>query len=91
MWMQLDPSGVVAWLIVGLLAGWAAGRALGGGARLAGDLIVGGAGAVLGGVVASLKGVPGPPGLVGSTVFAGLGAAVLVAFLRTGAGRRTSA
>jgi uncharacterized membrane protein YeaQ/YmgE (transglycosylase-associated protein family) len=89
--MHLDPSGVVAWLIVGVLAGWAAGRALGGRERLAGDLAVGGVGAVLGGAVASLQGVASTPGLVGSTIFAGLGAAVLVALLRPTAGRRTSA
>ena len=89
--MHLDPSGMVAWLVVGVLAGWAAGRALGGRARLAGDLAVGGVGAVLGGAAASLQGATGTPGLVGSTIVAGLGAAVLVALLRPTAGQRTSA
>ena len=50
--MNLDPGGIVAWLVVGAIAGWLAGQFMkGGGYGLVGDIIVGIIGAFIGGFV----------------------------------------
>ena len=52
--MHLDPGGLIAWLIVGLVAGWLAGQLMkGGGYGLIGDIILGIIGALVGGFLAS--------------------------------------
>jgi uncharacterized membrane protein YeaQ/YmgE (transglycosylase-associated protein family) len=46
--------GILSWIVVGLIAGWLAGRVLrGGGYGLMGDIIVGVAGGLLGGWIAT--------------------------------------
>jgi uncharacterized membrane protein YeaQ/YmgE (transglycosylase-associated protein family) len=53
--MSLDPGGLIAWLVVGLVAGWLAGQFMkGGGFGLVGDLVMGIIGAFVGGFVFSL-------------------------------------
>ncbi|HEX7263497.1 MAG TPA: GlsB/YeaQ/YmgE family stress response membrane protein, partial [Candidatus Dormibacteraeota bacterium] len=48
--MELAPGGIVAWIIVGLIAGWLASLvSRGHGFGLIGDLIVGLIGALIGG------------------------------------------
>jgi uncharacterized membrane protein YeaQ/YmgE (transglycosylase-associated protein family) len=87
--MTLDPGGVIAWLIVGLVAGWLAGQFMkGGGYGLVGDVVVGIVGALIGGFLASLLGLTGTAGLLGSIVVAVIGAVILIAVLRAVAGRR---
>ena len=50
--LVLDPGGVVAWLAVGLIAGWAAGQVMKGtGFGVIGDIVVGLIGAFIGGLV----------------------------------------
>jgi uncharacterized membrane protein YeaQ/YmgE (transglycosylase-associated protein family) len=47
--MNLDPGGLVAWLVVGLVAGWLAGQFMrGGGYGLIGDIVLGVIGAFAG-------------------------------------------
>jgi uncharacterized membrane protein YeaQ/YmgE (transglycosylase-associated protein family) len=83
--------GLLAWLIVGLVAGWLAGMVMkGGGYGVVGDIIIGIVGAVVGGFLASqLLGIPDPVnGLnVGSIIVAFLGAVVLIAIIRALPGR----
>jgi len=81
--MNLEPGGLIAWLIVGLVAGWLAGQFMkGGGYGLIGDIVVGVVGAFIGGLIFSLI-LPGSSvGLVGSIVVAFIGAVVLIALLR---------
>jgi uncharacterized membrane protein YeaQ/YmgE (transglycosylase-associated protein family) len=89
--MALDPGGIIAWLIVGLIAGWAAGKvSRGHGFGLLGDLVVGLIGALLGGLIAGLI-IHGSVGFIGSVIVAFLGAVVLLALLRMFSGRRTTA
>lgn len=89
--MALSPGGIIAWLIIGLIAGWAAGKvSRGHGFGLIGDLVVGLIGALIGGLVAGLF-IPGSVGFIGSLIIAFLGAVVLLALLRMFAGRRTAA
>ncbi len=81
--------GIIAWIIVGLIAGWLAGLIMkGGGYGLIGDLILGLIGALLGGWLFSLI-MPSaePTGLIGSIIVATIGAVVLVAIVRLIRGR----
>jgi uncharacterized membrane protein YeaQ/YmgE (transglycosylase-associated protein family) len=87
--IDLHPGGIIAWLVVGLLAGWLAGKVMSGaGYGLAGDIIVGLIGAVIGGFVFGLF-VTGDEGFWGSIVVAFLGACVLIFIARSVALRRT--
>ena len=91
--LALDPGGLIAWLIVGLVAGFLASMVMrGGGYGIIGDIIVGIVGAFLGGLVASLLGFGGSTGLIGSIIVAFIGACILIAILRAVSGgtrRRT--
>lgn len=84
--------GILAWIIVGLIAGWLAGELMrGSGFGLLGDIIVGIVGALLGGFLASaLFGISAPmTGInITSIIIAFLGAVVLLAILRLVRGAR---
>jgi uncharacterized membrane protein YeaQ/YmgE (transglycosylase-associated protein family) len=90
---SLDPGGIIAWLIVGLVAGFLASMIMrGGGYGIIGDIIVGLVGAFLGGLIANLLFPNSNFGLIGSIIFAVIGACILIAILRAVAGgtrRRT--
>jgi len=74
---------VLWFLIVGLIAGWLAGRLVkGGGFGLVGDLIVGVIGAFLGGFLFSALGISAGGGLIGSIIVATIGAVVLLFLVR---------
>jgi uncharacterized membrane protein YeaQ/YmgE (transglycosylase-associated protein family) len=83
--------GIIAWIVVGLIAGWLAGVVMrGGGFGVVGDIIVGILGALIGGFLASA--VFGMPDAVNginvtSILVAFLGAVILVAILRALPGR----
>jgi len=80
--MQLEPGGILAWIIVGLVAGWLTGLVMkGGGYGIVGDLIVGLVGALIGGFVVGLI-WPGSVGLIGSIIVAFIGAVIFVVILR---------
>lgn len=80
--LVLEPGGFIAWLVVGLIAGWLAGQVMqGGGFGIIGDMIVGLIGAVLGGVLFG-QFTNGTPNLVGSIFVAFIGACLLIALLR---------
>jgi uncharacterized membrane protein YeaQ/YmgE (transglycosylase-associated protein family) len=83
--------GIIAWLIVGLIAGFLASVVMrGGGYGIIGDIIVGIVGALIGGFVVSLFGGPGVTGLnIPSIIVAFIGACILIAILRAVSGRRT--
>ncbi len=86
--MDLTPGGIIAWIIVGLIAGWAAGKvSRGHGFGLIGDLVVGLIGALLGGLVAGLF-VHGSVGFIGTLIVAFIGAVILLAVIRMFSGRR---
>jgi uncharacterized membrane protein YeaQ/YmgE (transglycosylase-associated protein family) len=86
--MALEPGGLLAWLIVGAIAGWLAGQFMkGGGYGLIGDIIVGIIGAFIGGFLLSVLGIGGSAGLLGSIVVAFIGAIVLIAIVRALPGR----
>jgi len=67
------------WIIVGIIAGWLAGKLVRGeGFGLIGDLILGLVGGLVGGWIFGALGIPGPNGLIGGIVVATIGAVILV-------------
>ena len=78
--------GILAWIIVGLIAGWLAGLVMrGGGYGILGDIILGIIGAIVGGFLAgALFNIPDPlTGIDAPTlIIAFLGAVVTVAIVR---------
>lgn len=86
----LNPGGLLAWLIVGLVAGFLASRMMrGGGYGVIGDIVVGVIGAFVGGWVSGLLGIGGSYGLIGSIVIAFIGACLLIALLHAFTGGRS--
>jgi len=84
--------GLIAWIIVGLVAGWLAGVVMkGSGYGLLGDLVLGLIGAVVGGwLVGLVAPAAEPSGLLGSIVVATIGAIVLVFIARAVRGRKAA-
>jgi uncharacterized membrane protein YeaQ/YmgE (transglycosylase-associated protein family) len=89
--MALEPGGLIAWLVVGLIAGWLASMVMqGGGLGIIGDIVVGVIGAFIGGFVLSLFGFAGTAGLIGSILVAFVGAVILLAIVNALAPRSTA-
>jgi uncharacterized membrane protein YeaQ/YmgE (transglycosylase-associated protein family) len=75
--------GFIAWIVVGLIAGWLAGRVMkGGGYGVPVDIILGILGGALGGWLFGLLGIWPGGGMTGSIVVAFVGAVILVAISR---------
>jgi len=75
--------GIIGWLIIGIVAGWLAGKIMrGGGFGLIGDLVVGVIGAVLGGYLFGALDIHIGDGLIGGLVTATVGAIVLLFLIR---------
>jgi uncharacterized membrane protein YeaQ/YmgE (transglycosylase-associated protein family) len=86
--MTLDPGGIIAWLVVGLVAGWLAGVVMkGGGYGVVGDIVIGLVGALVGGFVFTLITGGGTAGFWGSIAVAFVGAVILIAIVRALPGR----
>jgi uncharacterized membrane protein YeaQ/YmgE (transglycosylase-associated protein family) len=78
----MSSQGLILFLIIGVCAGFLAGKFMkGGGFGLVGDLIVGVVGALLGGWVFGLLGI-GATGLLGSLIVATIGAMLLLFLIR---------
>ena len=88
--MNLDPGSWLAWIIVGLIAGAVAARVVAGrGFGCVADIIVGVAGAIIGGyLLGAVFHMSGTVGFWGSIVVAFIGAAVLLAVLKLVSGGR---
>jgi uncharacterized membrane protein YeaQ/YmgE (transglycosylase-associated protein family) len=85
----LEPGGIIAWIVVGIVAGFLAGLVMrGGGFGLIGDLICGLVGAFVGGFLLGFI-VPGDVGFWGSIGVAFVGACVVIFIVRLLAPRRT--
>ncbi len=78
----LHPGGVLAWIVVGLLGGWLAGKVMkGSGYGIVMDLIMGLLGAFVGGFLFQFF-VAGDMGFWGSIAVSFVGACVLIAIIR---------
>jgi uncharacterized membrane protein YeaQ/YmgE (transglycosylase-associated protein family) len=72
--------GFLAWIVVGLIAGWLAGQLMkGGGYGILVDIILGG---FLGGWIFRLLGIWPDGGMIGSIIVAFVGAVILVGITR---------
>ena len=75
--------GFLAWIIVGLIAGWLAGQVMkGGGYGVLVDIILGILGGILGGWIFGLLGLGTSGGMIGSIIVAFIGAVILVGITR---------
>jgi uncharacterized membrane protein YeaQ/YmgE (transglycosylase-associated protein family) len=79
----VDTHGIIAWIIIGAIAGWLAGTSVkGGGFGLIGDIVVGIVGAFIGGWLSGVLGISIGSGLLSSLVTATAGAIILIVILR---------
>src|SRR5437868_14489091 len=87
---QVDPGSWFAWIVVGLISGAVAARVVAGrGFGCIADIVVGIAGAIIGGYMLGLLfNMSGTVGLLGSIVVAFIGAAILLAVLKLLSGGR---
>jgi uncharacterized membrane protein YeaQ/YmgE (transglycosylase-associated protein family) len=85
--------GIIAWCIIGLIAGWLTGKLMkGSGFGFLMDMVVGLIGALIGGFVSSHLGLGGvgQHGLIMSIVIAVIGAVLLTLIIRLISGNRTA-
>ncbi|MFZ1266458.1 MAG: GlsB/YeaQ/YmgE family stress response membrane protein [Anaerolineae bacterium] len=84
--------GILAWIVVGLIAGWLASQVMRGGSYgVIGDIILGVVGALIGGfLAANLLNMPDAVNGINVTsiLVAFVGAVILIAILRMMSGRR---
>ena len=79
----MDSHSIIAWLIIGAVAGWLAGVLVkGGGFGLIGDIVVGIIGAFIGGWGAGVLHIHVGSGWISSIITAAIGAALLIFILR---------
>ena len=75
--------GFLAWIVVGLIAGWLAGQVMkGGGYGMVMDIILGLVGGLLGGWLFGQLGISAGSGMIGSIIVAFVGAVILVGITR---------
>jgi uncharacterized membrane protein YeaQ/YmgE (transglycosylase-associated protein family) len=75
--------GFLAWIVVGLIAGWLAGLVMrGGGYGVLVDIVLGIVGGLLGGWIFGQLGIWPAGGMIGSIIVAFVGAVILVAITR---------
>jgi uncharacterized membrane protein YeaQ/YmgE (transglycosylase-associated protein family) len=76
---RLKMHGLLFWIIVGLIAGWLAGKVMkGGGYGIVVDIILGILGGILGGWLFGMLGISSGGGMIGSIIVAFVGAVILV-------------
>ena len=76
---NIELPGLVAWLIVGVAAGWLATKIMGSKRGLVSSTLLGLVGAIVGGVVFSLFGLGGTTNILGSILIATVGAVIVLA------------
>jgi uncharacterized membrane protein YeaQ/YmgE (transglycosylase-associated protein family) len=80
--VHLEPGSLIAWVVLGLLAGWLAGKLTRGhGFGCIGNVAIGLVGAVIGGFIFSALGINGLAGFWGGLLIAIIGAAALLVLI----------
>ncbi len=75
--------GFLAWIVVGLIAGWLAGQVMkGGGYGTVADIVLGLVGGLLGGWIFGKLGISAGSSMIGSIIVAFVGAVILVGITR---------
>lgn len=76
-------SGFIVWILVGLIAGWLAGKVMkGGGYGVIVDIVLGILGGYLGGWLFGMLGIWPGGGMIGAIIVAFIGAVILVGLTR---------
>jgi uncharacterized membrane protein YeaQ/YmgE (transglycosylase-associated protein family) len=84
-------GGILWWIIVGLIAGWATGKIMkGSGYGAIMDIVVGIVGAIIGGEIMSHLGMAGGGGMLYTIIVAIIGAVILTWLIRLIFGRKTA-
>jgi uncharacterized membrane protein YeaQ/YmgE (transglycosylase-associated protein family) len=79
----MSTHGLIAWIVIGVVAGWLAGMLVkGGGFGLIGDIVVGVIGAFIGGWLAGILHIHIGSGMISSIITATVGAILLIVILR---------
>jgi uncharacterized membrane protein YeaQ/YmgE (transglycosylase-associated protein family) len=79
----MSLTNLIWFLLIGLIAGWLAGKVMrGGGFGIIGDMIVGVIGALIGGWLFGQLGIWPGGGLIGAIIVAFVGAVILIFLLR---------
>jgi uncharacterized membrane protein YeaQ/YmgE (transglycosylase-associated protein family) len=85
----MEPMGIVAWIVVGLIAGWLASQVMPSSFGIIGDTVVGMIGALVGGFIFEELGEAGATGInIWSIFVAFVGAVVLLFVIRAVGGRK---
>jgi len=87
----MPVQSIIVWIIVGLIAGWLAGKVVrGGGFGLIGDIVVGIVGAIIAGYLFPYLGINLGSGFIRAILDSFIGAVILLIILRlvTGMGKR---
>lgn len=85
----LQPGDLIAWLLVGLIAGWLANLVVRGrGGGCIGDIIVGLIGSFIGAILASMLAISAPLHFIGTAIVSFIGAAILLLIIRAITGGR---
>lgn len=80
---------IIAWIIIGLIAGFLASKIMGGGGYgIVGDIVIGIVGAIIGGIIIDFFGLGQNYHLIGTIIVAIIGACILIAILRAISGGR---
>jgi len=88
----MDGHGIIAWIIIGIIAGWLTGKLMkGSGYGVIMDMIIGLIGALIGGFISSRLGLGGvgQHGMIVSICIAVVGAVILTWILRLVSGNRS--
>jgi uncharacterized membrane protein YeaQ/YmgE (transglycosylase-associated protein family) len=76
---EAGEMGLIYWIVVGLIAGWLAGKVMkGGGYGVLVDIILGILGGIIGGWVFGMLGIWPGGGMIGSIIVAFIGAVILI-------------
>lgn len=80
--MNIELPGIVAWLLVGLAAGWLASTVMRSRRGILGNLVLGIVGSLVGGFLFSLIGLGGATNILGQILIAAVGAVLVLAIVK---------
>jgi uncharacterized membrane protein YeaQ/YmgE (transglycosylase-associated protein family) len=80
--LTIELPGIIAWILIGLAAGWLASTIMKRNGSLITNLLLGLVGSIVGGVLFSLLGLEGGDNVLGSILVATVGAVLVLAIVR---------
>jgi uncharacterized membrane protein YeaQ/YmgE (transglycosylase-associated protein family) len=80
--LTIELPGIIAWILIGLAAGWLASTIMKHKGSLITNLLLGLVGSIVGGVLFSLLGLEGGDNVLGSILVATVGAVLVLAIVR---------